>query len=227
MIKAFTTADWDSLILKHVLPQLGSTLRDAFVVDPGQQDNKPLEAVLAWSPLLRSSMLSQLIEGGFFPKWLDALYIWLTSDHADFGQIATWCVSLPSQASGCDPRTCSDPFTWLFRYSYWKSYFEEDVVALSGVSRGFRKGLDLMNQAMALGDDAKYRYAPYPLSRVIFIFHIYLYLSRVLLRNQPEATRHPAEQLKQPVFLAQVVFKVKVLARGSSSSRGRLVPLRR
>lgn len=43
------------------------------------------------------------------------------------------------------------------RYSYWKSYFDEDVVALSGVSRGFRKGLDLMNQAMALGDDVKYR----------------------------------------------------------------------
>lgn len=43
------------------------------------------------------------------------------------------------------------------RYSYWKGYFPDEVVALSGVSGGFRKGLDLMNQAMALGDDAKYR----------------------------------------------------------------------
>lgn len=46
---------------------------------------------------------------------------------------------------------------YSYRYSYWKGYFPDEVVALSGVSRGFRKGLDLMNQAMALGDDAKYR----------------------------------------------------------------------
>lgn len=44
------------------------------------------------------------------------------------------------------------------RYSWWKAYFPDEVTALSGVSRGFRKGLDLMNQAMALGDDAQYRY---------------------------------------------------------------------
>ncbi|KAK4698524.1 tuftelin-interacting protein 11, partial [Phenoliferia sp. Uapishka_3] len=129
---AFTTEDWDSLILKHVLPQLGSTLRDTFEINPRSQELKPLEDVLAWSPLLRSSMLSQLIEGGFFPKWLEALYVWLTSEGVNLEQVAEW-------------------------YSYWKSYFPEDVVALSGVSRGFRKGLDLMNQAMALGDDAKYR----------------------------------------------------------------------
>lgn len=50
------------------------------------------------------------------------------------------------------------------RYSWWKSYFPDDVVALSGVSRGFRKGLDLMNQAMALGEDVKYRCVSLPFS---------------------------------------------------------------
>ncbi|KAI5479686.1 tuftelin-interacting protein 11 [Pseudohyphozyma bogoriensis] len=129
--EAIPASDWDSLVLKHVLPQLGSTLRDAFVVNPRQQDLKPLEAVIAWSPLLRSSMMSQLIETGFFPKWLDALYVWLTSE-PNFEQVAEW-------------------------YSYWKSYFPDEILALSGVNRGFRKGLDLMNQAMALGEDAKYR----------------------------------------------------------------------
>lgn len=129
---AIPQAEWDALLLKHVLPQLGARLRDAFVVDPAAQELKPLEDVLAWAPLLRSAMLSQLLEAAFFPKWLDALYAWLTSDRANLEEVAAW-------------------------YSWWKGYLPEHVVALSGVNRGFRKGLDLMNQAMALGDDAKYR----------------------------------------------------------------------
>ncbi len=129
---AIEPKDWDALLLKHVLPQLGARLRDGFAVNPAAQELKPLEDVLGWAPLLRSSMLGQLLEAAFFPKWLDALYAWLTSEAANLEQVAEW-------------------------YSWWKSYFPEAVVALSGVNRGFRKGLDLMNQAMALGNDAKYR----------------------------------------------------------------------
>ncbi|KAK4053442.1 hypothetical protein OIV83_001608 [Microbotryomycetes sp. JL201] len=128
---AFPSSDWDPLVLRHVLPQLGITLRERFTVNPRDQDMKPLEAVLAWNPLVRSSMMSQLLETEFFPKWLDALYVWLTSE-PNLEQVAEW-------------------------YSWWKSYFPDEVAALSGVSRGFRKGLDLMNQAMALGDDVKFR----------------------------------------------------------------------
>ncbi|GAA5884433.1 hypothetical protein JCM6882_005250 [Rhodosporidiobolus microsporus] len=129
--EAFPRSDWDSLLLRHVLPSLGAHLRSSFTINPRQQDLAPLEAVLAWKPLLRGSMLSQLIEAEFFPKWGDALYVWLCAE-PNLEQVAEW-------------------------YSWWKSYFPEDVFALSGVARGFRKGLDLMNQAMALGEDAKYR----------------------------------------------------------------------
>ena len=76
-------------MLKHVLPQLGATLRERFTINPRAQDLKPLEDVLAWSPLLRSRMMSQLIESGFFPKWLDALYLWLTSE-PNLEQVAEW-----------------------------------------------------------------------------------------------------------------------------------------
>lgn len=131
--QAFTRSDWDTLLLQHVLPSLGTLLRDKLVINPRAQDLQPLESVLAWQPLLRSTMLSQLIESEFFPKWGEALWVWLKSDGVNLEQVAEW-------------------------YSWWKSYFPEDVVALSGVSRGFRKGLDLMNQAMALGEDVKYRY---------------------------------------------------------------------
>jgi tuftelin-interacting protein 11 len=78
-------------------------------------------------------MLSSLLESEFFPKWGEALWIWLKSDGVNLEQVAEW-------------------------YSWWKSYFPEDVTSLKGVERGFRKGLDLMNQAMALGEDVKYRY---------------------------------------------------------------------
>lgn len=78
------------MILKHVLPQLGTTLRETFVINPRSQDLKPLEDVMAWSNLIRSSILSQLLETGFFPKWLNALYVWLTSDKPNFDQVAEW-----------------------------------------------------------------------------------------------------------------------------------------
>jgi tuftelin-interacting protein 11 len=87
--QAFPTSDWDPLILKHVLPQLGATLRERFSINPRQQDLKPLEDVVNWRRLIRSSMMSQLLESGFFPKWLDALYIWLTSSPV-LEQVEAW-----------------------------------------------------------------------------------------------------------------------------------------
>ncbi|GAA5873748.1 hypothetical protein JCM8547_005938 [Rhodosporidiobolus lusitaniae] len=129
---AFPRSEWDSLLLRHVLPALGAYLRTNLVINPRQQDLEPLEkGVLEWRGLLRSKMVSQVLEQEFFPKWGEALWRWLVAEPS-FEQVAEW-------------------------YSWWKSYFPEDVVALSGVSRGFRKGLDLMNQAMVLGEDAKYR----------------------------------------------------------------------
>lgn len=69
---------------------MGTTLRETFAVNPRQQDLKPLEDVMAWAPLIRSTMLSQLLESGFFPKWLNALYVWLTSEKPNFDQVAQW-----------------------------------------------------------------------------------------------------------------------------------------
>lgn len=137
--------EWDNLILQFIVPQLSAHLRDKFTVNPRQQDLEPLRVVLAWQPLLRPSILSQILETEFFPKYLSTLYTWLTSTSADYGQIAEW-------------------------YTYWK----RDVFAaarttsgnagvgvsadtLPGVERGFARALDLMNQARALGEDVKYR----------------------------------------------------------------------
>lgn len=95
-LQAFAKSDWDTLLLKHVLPQLGSLVRTSLVINPRQQDLGPIDAVLAWKPLLRNSMLSQLIEAEFFPKWGEALWLWLTSDGVNLEQVAEWCVASPS-----------------------------------------------------------------------------------------------------------------------------------
>lgn len=112
--------------MKYVVPKLGATLREDFQVNPAQQDLKPLQDVLAWAGIIRSSIFSQLLETGFFPKWLSTLHQWLVHPKASFEEVAQW-------------------------YSSWKTIFPEDVQRMSGVERGFTKGLELMNRAIELG----------------------------------------------------------------------------
>ncbi|KAL4066017.1 GC-rich sequence DNA-binding factor-like protein-domain-containing protein [Scleroderma citrinum] len=127
--EVFTKADWDALLLKYIIPKLGSLLREEFRVNPRNQDMEPLKQVLPWSTLIRPSIFSQLLETEFFPKWLDILHMWLIQPSVNFGEVAEW-------------------------YSFWKKTFPEDVQNMAGVARGFTRGLHLMNTAIALGPDA-------------------------------------------------------------------------
>ena len=124
--------EWQNLILQHVVPQLSAHLREKFVINPRNQDLAPLSLVLSWRPLLRSRILSQILEAEIFPKYLDTLYTWLVSDSVNYEQVAEW-------------------------YTWWKKDVFGNHLDLHGVERGFAKALDVMNQAMALGEDAKYR----------------------------------------------------------------------
>ena len=89
----------------------------------------PLTQVLQWSPILRGSTLSRLLEVEFFPKWLDVLHIWLVQPKVNFEEVAQW-------------------------YSFWKGTFPDDVQRLPAVEQGFTKGLQMMNHALELGVDA-------------------------------------------------------------------------
>jgi tuftelin-interacting protein 11 len=117
------------MLLKYVVPKLGSLLRDEFRVNPRNQDMEPLKNVLAWSTLLRGSVFVQLLETEFFPKWLDVLHIWLIQPKVSFEEVAQW-------------------------YSFWKSSFPDSVQSMPGVAHGFTRGLQLMNTAIELGPDA-------------------------------------------------------------------------
>ena len=126
----FEGAEWDNLLLKYVVPKLASHLREEFRVNPRAQEMRPLtQVVLPWSSLLRGSVMSQLLEAEFFPKWLDVLHIWLIQPRVSFEEVAQW-------------------------YAFWKGVFAEDVLALKGVQKGFTRGLQLMNEAIELGVDA-------------------------------------------------------------------------
>ncbi|KAG6898976.1 hypothetical protein C0993_002065 [Termitomyces sp. T159_Od127] len=127
--EVFDAGEWDSMLLKYIVPKLGATLRDDFRVNPRDQKMDPLQHVLQWADIIRSSIFSQILEMEFFPKWLDILHVWLIQPRVSFEEVAQW-------------------------YSFWKGTFPESVQALPGVGRGFTRGLQLMNKAIELGPDA-------------------------------------------------------------------------
>ncbi|KAI1791848.1 TFP11-domain-containing protein [Ganoderma leucocontextum] len=125
----FDLGEWDTMLLKYIVPKLGSRLREDFRVNPRQQDMQPLQDAMSWEPLLRPAILAQILEKEFFPKWLDVLYIWLVQPKASMIEVSRW-------------------------YEEWKKPFPESIQNMPGVSQGFTRGLQLMNKALELGPDA-------------------------------------------------------------------------
>ncbi|KAH8832751.1 GC-rich sequence DNA-binding factor-like protein-domain-containing protein [Flagelloscypha sp. PMI_526] len=128
--EVFDRGDWDSMLLKYVVPKLGATLRADFRVNPRDQVMTPLERVLAWAPILSPTIMSQILETEFFHKWLETLYVWLIQPRVGYEEIAQW-------------------------YQYWsQEVFSETVRRYPGVERGFTRGQQLINEALSLGPDA-------------------------------------------------------------------------
>lgn len=147
--EVYSSREWDDLMIRLILPALGSMLREKFQINPRDQSLSHLEAALTWRPYLRSAMMDQLLSTEFFPKWLDALYVWLTAS-PDYNQVSQWYVLLVTRQMQSETHSKN-------RYSWWKGWFKDDVASLPGVKAGFARGLNLMNQALVLGDDAPYR----------------------------------------------------------------------
>ena len=110
-VQVFNARDWEDMHLKYIVPKLGALLRDEFQINPRNQQLDPLKNVLAWSGILRQSITGQLLETGFFPKWLDVLHIWLIQPTANFDEIGRW-------------------------YKFWKETFPEDVQTIPAVEQG-------------------------------------------------------------------------------------------
>ena len=70
-------ASWSGLVRRHVLPKIEHALSSSVVVDPSDQDVRPITGVLVWSSVLSNEQLAAALVGHFFPKWMAALRQWL------------------------------------------------------------------------------------------------------------------------------------------------------
>lgn len=138
----YSSKEWDALLLERVVPKLGQALRADFTVDPAAQRMDVLQHVLAWHGVLRTSVLSRLLESEFGKAWLNVLHAWLTQPDADLAEIAAW-------------------------YEFWRAWFPADIARLPGMGHLFLTALRHINAGLDRGADRIHLPPPHlePLSR--------------------------------------------------------------
>ncbi|KAI9715203.1 MAG: hypothetical protein M1828_001029 [Chrysothrix sp. TS-e1954] len=111
----------------RMLPRLAQYLHDTFEVDPSDQDVTPIEKVLEWSPFVRPDKFCRILIDAFFPKWLNVLHLWLTSE-PNYEEVGQW-------------------------YTWWQQQLPERLNNVAAVATEWEKGLQMMNEAMSLGPE--------------------------------------------------------------------------
>ena len=120
---------FDTLLMRYMLPRLGIVLREELVINPADQDLTAFRKVLAWKDTFTDKAVAQLLVVEFFPKWLDILHQWLTSE-PNYDEVGQW-------------------FTW------WKSQIPVEINQLSSIVEGWEQGLTMINRAIDLGNRAR------------------------------------------------------------------------
>ncbi|KAJ5564600.1 hypothetical protein N7513_000842 [Penicillium frequentans] len=121
-------SEFDICLRNHLLPRLARHLREDFTVNPQDQDLTALEDVLRWKDYFKPNVMGLLLISDFFPKWHEILYIWLTND-PNYEEVGTW-------------------------FSWWREQIPSEVNELTIVEEEWNKGLQIMHQALELGDRA-------------------------------------------------------------------------
>lgn len=106
-----------------------------FVVTPAQQSVEPFQWVALWEDLIPQHHMVALFEAEFFPKWLHALFMWLTNG-PDYDEVSRW-------------------------YLGWKKMFPPDLIANDRIRIQFNIALEAMNKAVT-GTIPGTQYAPPP-----------------------------------------------------------------
>lgn len=120
----------EQMLVRHLLPRLALHLSTKLEIDPSDQDVTPLEQVLAWQGFFKPDVLARLLVSEFFPKWLNTLHLWLTSEDASFDEIGQW-------------------LTW------WREQIPERIARCDDVVTGWAKGSEMVNAALDLLDAGK------------------------------------------------------------------------
>ncbi|KAI1004546.1 hypothetical protein K3495_g3666 [Podosphaera aphanis] len=124
---------WSPLIMNHVLPSMSRFLKNQnnFMVNPNDQEPfmSSLQGIFAWTDIVKSRTVGQIIVDTVFPLWHDALHQWLTVVGPN-AEIDQW-------------------FDW------WKDdVFPEGIKKLKIIQDEFDKGHDMINHALDLGSKA-------------------------------------------------------------------------
>lgn len=137
--EAVLGSDLSSIFIRYLLPRFRPHLA-GFEVNPRDQDMALLEDLLQWSPYFSAAVMAEFFKTDFFPKWRDALYIWLTSSSVNYDEVGQW-------------------------YQWWKSVFDDavspDFNSKPPMSTEWQTGLELMLQASEVGPVATAQF-PHP-----------------------------------------------------------------
>jgi tuftelin-interacting protein 11 len=124
----FGKAEFDHLLTAHLVPRFAAYLRDNFEVNPAEQDLAPLEAVFAWKGLVSDQVIGELLRAQFFPKFLDIIHQWLSSEEVVFTEVEKWI-------------------------EWWRDeILGASINALPSVASCWNEAYTLINQALDLGD---------------------------------------------------------------------------
>ncbi|KAH7346037.1 GC-rich sequence DNA-binding factor-like protein-domain-containing protein [Pyrenochaeta sp. MPI-SDFR-AT-0127] len=126
--KVFGKAEFDRLLTTHLVPRFAAYLRDNFEINPAEQDLAPLEAVFAWKGLVSNQVIGELLRAQFFPKFLNIIHQWLSSEEVVFTEVEKWI-------------------------EWWRDeILKDDINSLPSVASGWNEAYTLINQALDLGD---------------------------------------------------------------------------
>lgn len=116
----------DQAMIKHLLPRLAMMLHTDLIIDPGDQDLEPLSQALQYQTCFAPNVLAQLLAAELFPKWLDTLHLWLTTEGCNYEEVGQW-------------------FTW------WRKQIPPSINSLPIMEEKWNQGLEMMNAALDLG----------------------------------------------------------------------------
>ncbi|EOA92075.1 uncharacterized protein SETTUDRAFT_85410 [Exserohilum turcica Et28A] len=126
--RLFGESEFEHMLTSHLVPRLAAHLRDNFEVNPAEQDLAPLEAVFAWKGLISNETIGELLKTQFFPKFLEIVHQWLSSEEVVFKEVETWL-------------------------AWWKNdILQDDMNDLPSVASGWNEAYALINQALDLGE---------------------------------------------------------------------------
>jgi tuftelin-interacting protein 11 len=126
--RVFGRAEFDHLLTAHLVPRFATYLRDSFVINPAEQDLAHLDAVFAWKGLISYQVIGELLKAQFFPKFLDIIHQWLSSEEVVFEEVSNWI-------------------------AWWHDeVLKDDINALPSVASSWDEAYTLIGQALDLGD---------------------------------------------------------------------------